>query len=156
VSDIDVKKLLDPTGPEAQAIVHGTRIQGRVAVTVYWDDIENALRSGLSITAIYQLLHRAGKVSVTLQAFSRQVKARREGTRAARVEAKPAGEVEASQALASRGGSREPTPPPAESDQSEAADKAPAGPRPSWLTEPPPATNRHAVYKPPDPKKTKT
>jgi len=154
--DVDVKKLLDPTGPEAQAVVHGTRIQGRVAVTVYWGEIENALRSGLSISAIYRLLHKAGKVSVTLQAFTRQVKARREGARGPVATAKPELAVETSKPPASESASRESEPPPAGSGGSEAAAETPARARPSWLTEPPTATNRHAVYKPPNPEKTKS
>lgn len=132
MSDVDVKKLLDPTGPAVQQTVHGTRIAGRVAVRVYWEDIENALRSGLSITAIYQLLHKAGKVSVTLQAFTRQVKARREGARGSEAAAKPATEPRPSPAVAAAGGTPSPEAvAPAGSERAETAQKPAIGPRPA-------------------------
>lgn len=150
--EVDVKKLLDPTGPEAQAIVHGTRIQGRVAVTVYWAEIENALRSGLSITAIYRPLHKAGKVSVTLQAFTRQVKARREGTRAARAPAKPTTEpqfsaesAEASQAAKSD------APVQAAAARPKLPEIKPGIPHRPWRTGPYQPPDPNAVFKPRDP-----
>lgn len=150
--DVDVKKLLDPTGPEAQAIVHGTRIQGRVAVTVYWGEIENALGSGLSISAIYRLLHKAGKVSVTLQAFTRQVKARREGTKAALAPAKraaepqpSAGSVEVSQAAKSD------APAQAAAATPKLPEIKPGIPHRPWRTGPRQAPDPNMVFKPRDP-----
>jgi hypothetical protein len=150
--DVDVKKLLDPTGPEAQAIVHGTRIQGRVAVTVYWAEIENALRSGLSITAIYRLLHKAGKVSVTLQAFTRQVKARREGTRAARAPAKPATEPRPSvESAVSADAAKPDTPAQTATDKPKLPEIKPGIPHRPWRTGPYQPPDPNAVFKPRDP-----
>ena len=79
--NVDVKQLLNPTGAEIQNAVQGTRNAGRVAVAVYWEEIETALMSGVPVAAIYRVLRKAGLVSVTRQAFTRQVKARREGFR---------------------------------------------------------------------------
>lgn len=149
---VDVKKLLDPTGPQAQEIVHGTRISGRVAVTVYWDEIESGLRSGLSVTAVYQLLHKAGLVSVTLQAFTRQVKARREGARGSRTATKPAIEPRpAVESAVSAGGAEPDTPTQDATDKPKPPEIKPGIPHRPWRKGPYQPPDPNAVFKPRDP-----
>ncbi len=149
---VDVKKLLDPTGPQAQEIVHGTRIAGRVAVTVYWDEIENGLRSGLSVTAIYRLLHKAGLVSVTLQAFTRQVKARREGARGPGTAAKSATEPRpAAESAVSAEAAKPDTPAQAATVKPGLPEIKPGIPHRPWRTGPYQPPDPNAVFKPRDP-----
>ena len=137
--DADVKKLLDPTGPHVQEAVKGSRIAARVAVAVYWEEIEKALEDGLSITAIYNVLHKAGVLSVTLQAFTRQVKARREGKGVLSAATKPANDGATSPAAGAQGPNAE-TPSPA--PWLEGADEAVRPAHNPW---------RRGAHVPPDP-----
>jgi hypothetical protein len=148
--DVAVKTLLDPTGPNVQHAVHGTRIAGRVAVTVYWEEIENALKSGLSISAIYRLLHQAGYVSVSLQSFARQVKARREGARSARTAIESVAEAPTSRSVS---GSPRPdvSGPQRPSGPGPGASTSTRAPRPWLKGGPPPAPDPNAVFRPRDP-----
>lgn len=155
MADIDVTKLLDPRGPQLQKAARGTPNEARAAVMVHWSQIERAMDAGYTITAIYRVLTDAGLLAISLRSFHRQVQARREGSRGSGTAAKPAGDAQASPALSSAQGSSTAEPSlSARPGEPEVAVKPPAGRRPSWLTEPPPATNRTAVYKPPDPKST--
>ena len=122
--NVDVKKLLSPSGPEVREAHQGARNAALVAVAAYWPEIEEALNNKLTVTAVYRILSKAGLVSVTRQAFARQVKARREGAGTA---AKPAGEVLVIE------NPEGPAP----------ANKADSRPLPKWMTVP---------YEDPDPK----
>jgi hypothetical protein len=152
----DVDKVLDPLGDTVQGLVRGKRGAGRLEVTVLWPQIAKALDAGVPVKTIWEALSQNGLVSIKRRGFAREVQARREGPGSSALAAKPAAEVNAPQPLGSEAGSRGPEPPPAGSGAVEAAAESPARARPSWLTEPPPATNRHAVYKPPHPEKTKS
>lgn len=149
---VDVKKLLDPTGPQVQKIVHGTRIAGRVAVTVYWDGIEDGLRSGLSVTAIYCLFREAGLVSVTLQAFTRQVKARRERARGSETAAKPAAEpLPVAESAVSADEAKPDASAQAAMDKPKPPETKPGIPHRPWRTGPYEPPDPNAVFKPRDP-----
>lgn len=151
MAESNVSVLLDPKGEKLQTAAQGAPNAGKVAVTVHWAEIEKALDLGFTISAIHRVLSTEKVISVSLRTFTRQVQTRREGKKVSRAAARPAAET---QALP------EPGPPQARAPEThqagtgvaEATVKATAGPRPSWLTQPPPSTNRNAVYKPPSPK----
>ena len=135
MAQIDVNTLLDPLGPELQKAAQGTPNEARVAVAVHWPQIEKALDSGFTISAIYRVLSKAGLVAVTLRSFTRQVKARREGAGGAGTAAKSAG-------LA----------PVIENPEGpKPANKADGRPQPKWMTVPYEDPDPKAVFKERDP-----
>jgi hypothetical protein len=145
--DVDVKTLLNPTGSEIQDALKGSRNAGRVAVAAYWNEIDKALQSGVPVAAIYQVLHKAGLVSVTRQAFTRQVKARREVARASRSVAKSAPRPEGGPAEEPQPASLSSSP---TSDIQGTAD-TPSGPRRPWRTGQREAPDPEAFFTPRDP-----
>jgi hypothetical protein len=152
MAQTNVSALLDPKGPKLQAAAQGAPNAGRVAVAVHWPEIEKALDSGFTISAIYRVLSKENVVSVSLRSFTRQVKARREGARGSGTTTKPAGEAPASPPA--RAGA-EPRGPdgsaPEGADRPELAEKPPAGPHRPWRTGTREAPDPKAVFKPRDP-----
>jgi hypothetical protein len=147
----DVTTLLDPFGPELRKAAQGSPNEARVAVAVHWPQIEKALDSGFTISAIYRVLSKAGVVGVTLRSFTRQVKARREGARGSRTAAKAA-EPEVSPAVAAGGGSPSPdASAPAGPERSEPAEKRPAIPDRPWRKGPHVPPDPNAIFRPRDP-----
>lgn len=152
MTDVDVKKLLNPMGPAVQEAVKGARNEGRVAVSVHWTEIEAALNAGLTIAAIYRVLSRAGLVGITVRSFQRQVRARREGTIGSRTAPKPvaeprpsAGSAEASQAAKSD------APAQAAVARPKLPEIKPGIPHRPWRTGPYEPPDPNAVFKPRDP-----
>jgi hypothetical protein len=132
MAQTNVSALLDPKGPKLQAAAQGAPNAGRVTVAVHWPEIEKALDSGFTISAIYRVLSKEDVVSVSLRSFTRQVKARREGAKVSRPATKAADEAPASPAAG-------------------AAERPPAGPQRAWRTGPREAPDPTAVFKPRDP-----
>jgi hypothetical protein len=152
MADIDVKKLLNPTGAGIQDAVQGAWSTGRVAVAVYWAEIDAALQAGVPVSAIYRALHKAGLVTVTRQAFGRQVKARREGARGSWTAAKPATELRALPAIAATDGPQGlEAPAPAGPDSAEPGEKRSGIPDRPWRKGPRVPPNPNAVFRPRDP-----
>jgi hypothetical protein len=149
MTQIDVDALLNPLGPDLRKAAQGTPNEARVAVAVFWPQIEKALESGFTISSIYRVLSKAGAVGVTLRSFTRQVNARREGTRGSRGAAKQAGEARA--LLASEASSERAAVASAGLDASEQADKPAALPRRPWQVGPREAPDPNTVFKPRDP-----
>lgn len=145
MTEHDVLKLLDPRGPQLQAALRGAPNEARVAVTVHWEQIKQAIEAGYTTKAIFKVLSEAGLLSISLRSFHRQVQARRKGARGLESAAKPAIEPRPSDGSAglseaakgeapALGDAREPEP----------AEVTPTRPRRSWRTGP---------YVPPDPTK---
>jgi hypothetical protein len=155
MAQTNVSALLDPKGPKLQASAQGAPNAGRVTVAVHWPEIEKALDSGFTISAIYRVLSKEDVVSVSLRSFTRQVKARREGAKASRATTKAADEAPASPAAGAAGAAEQSHGPTASAtaglDRPAAAERPPAGPQRAWRTGPREAPDPKAVFKPRDP-----
>lgn len=147
MTDVDVKKLLNPVGPAVQEAVKGGRNEGRIAVAVHWSEIEAALTAGLTIAAIHRVLSKAGLVSVSVRSFQRQVLARREGAAA-----KPTVEPHSLAATAAiNGAPAQAASAPAGPDDPQPAEKRPGFPQRPWRTGPRKAPDPNLVFRPRDP-----
>lgn len=146
MTDVDVKKLLNPVGHAVQEAVKGGRNEGRVAVAVHWPQIEAALDAGLTIAAVHRVLSKAGLVGVSVRSFQRQVLARREAGAA-----KPTVEPRSFPATAATYGAPAQATPPAGADEPQPAETRPGLPHRPWRTGPRKAPDPNLVFRPRDP-----
>ena len=149
MNDIDMTKLPDPASPEIQEAVIGNA--ARVAVAVHWALIEHLLKSDIPVAAIYRRLRKAGHVRVTRQAFTRQVKVRREGSRGSNAAAKPEAEPRPSAESAEASEEAKPDTPAAAAAKPELQEIKPGIPHRPWRTGPRTPPDPNAVFKPRDP-----
>jgi len=151
MTDVDVKKLLNPVGAAVQEAVKGARNEGRVAVAVHWSAIEEALDSGLTIAAVHRVLSKAGLVAISVRTFQRQVLARREGPKSSGA-AKPEARPRALAATAVRDGAADQgTFAPAGPDDLQPAEKRSGIPHRPWRTGPRKAPDPNLLFRPRDP-----